>query len=58
MQAYEALGPSDFLKISKHPMPNVLSMIIANATLSMASVTLTEAGLPFLGMGVTVPMPS
>ncbi|MEF9967063.1 MAG: ABC transporter permease [Longicatena sp.] len=58
MQACEALGLSDFSKIFKHLIPNVLSMIIVNATLSMASAILTEAGLSFLGMGVTIPTPS
>lgn len=58
MQACEALGLSDFSKIFKHLMPNVLSLVIVNATLAMASAILTEAGLSFLGMGVTAPTPS
>lgn len=58
MQACEALGLSDFSKIFKHLMPNVLSMIIVNATLQMAGAILTEAGLSFLGMGVTPPTPT
>lgn len=58
MQACEALGFSDFSKIFKHLMPNVLSLIIVNATLGMASAILTEAGLSFLGMGVQAPTPS
>lgn len=58
MQACEALGISDFSKIFRHLIPNVLSMIIVNATLTMASAILTEAGLSYLGMGVTAPTPS
>lgn len=58
MQACEALGLSDFSKIFKHLIPNVLSMIIVNATLAMASAIITEASLSFLGMGVTAPIPS
>lgn len=58
MQACEALGLSDFSKIFKHLIPNVLSLIIVNATLTMASAILTEAGLSFLGMGVVQPTPS
>lgn len=58
MQACEALGITDFAKIFKHLIPNVLSLIIVNATLQMASAILTEAGLSFLGMGVTAPTPS
>ena len=58
MQACEALGISDFSKIFKHLLPNVISLVIVNATLQMASAILTEAGLSFLGMGVTAPTPS
>ena len=58
MQACEALGFSDFSKITKHLLPNVLSLVIVNATLQMASAVLTEAGLSFLGMGVMAPTPS
>ena len=54
MQACEALGISDFSKIFKHLMPNVLNLVIVNATLTMASAILTEAGLSFLGMGVNL----
>lgn len=58
MQACEALGLSDFTKIFKHLIPNVLSIIIVNATLSMASAILTEAALSFLGVGIEAPTPS
>lgn len=58
MQACEALGFSDYSKIVKHLLPNVISLVIVNATLQMASAVLTEAGLSFLGMGVQPPIPS
>ena len=58
MQACEALGIGDFSKIFKHLMPNVLNLVIVNATLTMASAILTEAGLSFLGMGVNPPTPT
>lgn len=58
IQAAEALGISDLTKITRHLLPNVLSLIIVNATLQMASAILTEAGLSFLGMGVSAPIPS
>ena len=58
MQACEALGFSDFSKIFKHLLPNVISIVIVNATLQMASAVLTEAGLSYLGMGVMPPTPS
>lgn len=58
MQACTALGLSDFSKIFKHLIPNVLSIVIVNATLSMASAILTEAALSYLGMGVVAPIPT
>ena len=45
MQACEALGISDFSKIFKHLLPNVISLVIVNATLQMASAILNS----FLG---------
>ncbi|WP_290091910.1 oligopeptide ABC transporter permease [uncultured Dubosiella sp.] len=58
MQACTALGFLDFSKIFRHLLPNVISLVIVNATLQMASAILTEAGLSFLGMGVMPPTPS
>ncbi|UNT97416.1 ABC transporter permease [Allobaculum mucilyticum] len=58
MQACEALGFSDSSKIIKHLMPNVISLVIVNATLQMAGAILTEAGLSYLGMGIQPPQPS
>ncbi len=58
MQACEALGFSDSSKILKHLMPNVISLVIVNATLQMAGAILTEAGLSYLGMGIMPPQPS
>ena len=58
MEACEALGISDFRRIFRHLFPNVLAYIIVYATLSMASVILTETALSFLGLGVAPPTPS
>lgn len=58
MIATEALGLSDTSKIIKHLLPNTLAYIIVSATLGMASAILTEAGLSFLGLGVTPPTPT
>lgn len=58
MQACEALGLSDTSKIFKHLIPNVSSVIIVNATLTMATAILTEAALSFLGLGVVPPTPT
>lgn len=58
MLATEALGLSDVTKIVRHLLPNTLAYIIVNTTLGMASAILTEAGLSFLGLGVTPPVPT
>lgn len=58
MQATEALGLSSYSRIVRHLLPNTLAYIIVTATLSMASAILTEAGLSFLGLGVTPPTPT
>ena len=58
MEACEALGISDFRRIFRHLFPNVLAYIIVYATLSMASVILTETALSFLNLGVPPPEPT
>ncbi len=58
MQATEVLGISSRSKIVRHLLPNTLAFIIVSATLGMASAILTEAGLSFLGLGVTPPTPT
>lgn len=58
MKACEALGINDFSRITKHLLPNLLPFIIVYATLNMAAVILAEAGLSFLGLGVSPPMPT
>lgn len=58
MQAAEVLGISDWSRIIKHLIPNTLAFIIVTATLGMAGAILTEAGLSFLGLGVTPPTPT
>lgn len=58
MQATEILGISDRSKIIRHLLPNTLAFIIVSATLGMAGAILSEAGLSFLGLGVTPPTPT
>ena len=58
MEACEALGISDMRRIFKHLFPNVLAYVIVYATLSMASIILTETSLSFLGLGVSPPTPT
>ncbi|MGD9604720.1 MAG: ABC transporter permease subunit [Bacilli bacterium] len=56
--AAKALGVKSRAIIFKHIIPNVLTIIIINATLGYASSLLTESGLSFLGFGVQLPAPS
>lgn len=56
--AAKALGVTNRSILVKHILPNILSIVIVNATLGYAGNLLTEAGLSFLGFGVQEPMPS
>ena len=55
--ASKALGASDKRVIFRHLIPNVISLIIIIATLSIPGVILAEAALSFIGLGdPTVPL--
>ncbi len=54
--AAKALGASDGRVVFRHLIPNVISLIIVIATLSIPGVILAEAALSFIGLGdPTVP---
>jgi len=55
--AARCLGASNFRQISRHVLPNSLSPIIVQATLSIASAILEAAALGFLGLGAQPPTP-
>ncbi|MDQ0254708.1 peptide/nickel transport system permease protein [Evansella vedderi] len=57
IDAIRALGAKDGRIIFKHILPNVMSPIIVNATLYIATAVLTAAGLSFLGLGAQPPTP-
>lgn len=57
IDAVRALGANDMRIIFRHIMPNIMSPLIVNATLFIASAILTAAGLSFLGMGAQPPTP-
>ncbi|WP_052360604.1 ABC transporter permease [Oceanobacillus manasiensis] len=57
IDAMKALGASDFRIICKHILPNILSPIIVQASLFIASAVLSASGLSFLGLGVQPPSP-
>jgi len=55
--AAEGLGASRGRIIFKHILPNGLSPLIVQATLSIATAILDAAGLGFLGLGAQPPQP-
>lgn len=58
VSAVKIMGFSDFRILIRHILPNILSPLLVNATLGMASVILAEAGLSFLGLGAPPDVPS
>jgi peptide/nickel transport system permease protein len=56
--AAHLLGASPARVVLRHVLPNILSVIIVQASLSMAMAILAEAGLSFLGLGVQPPAPT
>nr|WP_235973644.1 nickel transporter permease [Peribacillus faecalis] len=57
IDAIRALGANDFRIIFRHILPNILSPIIVQATLYIASAIITASALSFLGMGTKPPTP-
>ncbi|MGD6834884.1 nickel transporter permease [Sutcliffiella halmapala] len=55
IDAIRAMGSSDFRIIFKHILPNILSPIIVQATLYIASAIITASALSFLGLGTKPP---
>ncbi|SDO23840.1 peptide/nickel transport system permease protein [Paenibacillus sp. yr247] len=57
IDAIRSLGASDFQILFVHILPNILSPVIVQGTLRLATAILTAAGLSFLGMGAQPPSP-
>ena len=55
VQAAESLGASVPRLIIKHIMPLLASILVVEATYSLASVMIAEASLSFLGLGIQSP---
>lgn len=55
IDAVRALGASDLRIIFKHILPNILSPIIVQATMRIATAILTASGLAYLGLGAQPP---
>lgn len=58
VQAASALGADDRRIIFKHVLPNVVAVILVNATLAIGGAILFEAALNFLGFGTPPPYPT
>ena len=57
VQSCKVTGTSDARIIFTHIIPNSVSQIIVNVTLSLGTSILTASSLSFLGLGVTPPNP-
>jgi len=58
VMASKAMGAKPFHIIRKHMIPNCVSVIIITAAMQIPSAIFTESFLSFVGMGVSMPMPS
>ncbi|MDQ3540908.1 MAG: ABC transporter permease [Chloroflexota bacterium] len=58
VHAARVIGAADGRIMLRHAFPNVIDVLIVNATLGVAAAILLEAGLSFLGLGVQPPTPS
>jgi peptide/nickel transport system permease protein len=56
--AAKAMGVKEGSIIFKHILPNVLSVLMVQATLSFATCMLTESSLSYLGFGIAPPTPT
>jgi peptide/nickel transport system permease protein len=58
VEAARSMGFSDLRIVLRHILPNVLPVLLVQATLSIATAIIAEAGLSFLGLGQQPPAPS
>jgi peptide/nickel transport system permease protein len=53
--ATRALGASDWRIVTRHILPNIVGIVVVQATFGVAQAILAAAGLGFLGMGAQPP---
>src|SRR5512138_712288 len=58
VQGARALGAGDVRLMSRHVLPNIVSSLLVQATISIPIAIIAEAVLSFLGLGVQPPAPS
>lgn len=56
--AAKSIGTPTYKIILKHLLPNILSVVIVQATLLFAGMIVVESGLSFLGFGISKAIPS
>ncbi len=58
VSASVALGASDTRTIFRHILPNAMAPVLVSISFGITGAILTEAGLSFIGFGVTPPTPT
>jgi peptide/nickel transport system permease protein len=58
VQSARALGAGDARLMARHILPNIVSSLLVQATVSIPIAIIAEAVLSFLGLGVQPPTPS
>ena len=58
VKASIALGASDTRTIFRHILPNAMAPVLVSISFGITGAILTEAGLSFIGFGVTPPTPT
>jgi len=58
VEAARAIGASDLYTVFRTILPNTLTPVMVQVTVSMGYAVLLEAGLSFLGLGTQPPQPS
>ncbi|MDI3318020.1 MAG: ABC transporter permease [Bacillota bacterium] len=58
VEASRALGAGAWRQLFRHILPNVLSPLLVQASLGVASAVIAEASLSYLGLGTQPPTPS
>lgn len=58
VDAAKALGSSKARVLWKYILPNIIGPIVVSATIQLAFAIRTEAGISFLGLGVSPPTPT
>jgi peptide/nickel transport system permease protein len=58
VEAAKAIGAGDARIMMRHVIPNILPVVIINASVTIGAVIIAEAALSFLGFGTPPPFPS